>query len=193
MIWLLASLLALSYLKIINFWRNLRITPFRYLLPSSDQARLKNSLLKFLLFHLPRNALYWLDAQPAGLKLNTELSRFYANTFMSVIDTWECGYLILPVVFSSCLIPFFHSHSATHNACSYNYSGNAILVWRTHALTLRPFRPAITPPHSTSPISIWACMWSILGRRRKAWWRFTLGCIPRYMSLSSSSRDAALI
>lgn len=67
---------------------------------SFHRIRLKNSLFKLLLFHLPRNALYWLDAWPAGLKLNTELSRFYANTFISVIDTWECGYLILLVIFS---------------------------------------------------------------------------------------------
>ena len=24
-------------------------------------------------------------------------------------------------------------------------------------------------------------MWGILGRRRKAWWWFTLGCVPRYI------------
>ena len=122
--------------------------------PSFCRARLKNILFKLLLFHLPRNALYWLDAWPAGLKLNTELSRFYANTFISVIDTWECGYLILLVVFSSCLIPFYRSHSATHNGCSYNYPRNAILVWRTHALALPLLRHVITPPHSASPISI---------------------------------------
>ena len=121
--------------------------------PPFHRPQLIVSLFKLLFFHLPRNALYWLDAWPAGLKLNTELSRFYANTFISVIDTWECGYLILPLVYS-CLISFYQSHSATHNACSYNYPRNAILVWRTHALALPPLRLVITPPHSTSPISI---------------------------------------
>ena len=121
--------------------------------PLFHRARLKNSLIKLLLFYLPRNALYWLDAWPAGLKLNTELSRFYANTFISVIDTWECGYLILPVFFS-CLIPLYHSHSATHNACSYNYLRNAILVWRNHALALPPLRLVIIAPNSPSPTSI---------------------------------------
>jgi hypothetical protein len=121
--------------------------------PSFYRARLKNSFFKLLLFHLPRNALYWLDAWPAGLKLNTEMSRFYANTFISVIDTWECGYLILPVVFS-CLIPFYHSHSATHYACSYNCPRNAIFVWWTHALALPPLRLVVTAPHSASQISV---------------------------------------
>ena len=42
------------------------------------------------LFHTPREVLYWLDAWPAGLKLNAQLSRFYVNTLVGVIDTWEC-------------------------------------------------------------------------------------------------------
>jgi phosphatidylinositol N-acetylglucosaminyltransferase subunit Q len=66
--------------------------PFPFISPNSAKNGFKS-----LLFHLPRNALYWLDAWPAGLKLNTELSRFYAKTFIGVIDTWECEYLILPV------------------------------------------------------------------------------------------------
>ena len=45
---------------------------------------------KTYLFHFPRTALYWLDAWPAGLKLNAELSRFYANTLIGLIDTWYC-------------------------------------------------------------------------------------------------------
>ena len=55
--------------------------------PSFHLHWLIDSLYKVLLFHLPRNSLYWLDTEgwPAGL----ELSRFYANTFISVIDTWE--------------------------------------------------------------------------------------------------------
>jgi phosphatidylinositol glycan class Q protein len=42
------------------------------------------------LFHIPREVLYWLDAWPAGLKLNAQLSRFYVNTLVGIIDTWEC-------------------------------------------------------------------------------------------------------
>ena len=74
--------------------------------PLISPGSTKKSSLKFLLFHLPRSALYWLDAWPVGLKLNTELSRFYASTFISVIDTWECRYLILPVVFNVMSHPF---------------------------------------------------------------------------------------
>ncbi|KAF5359237.1 hypothetical protein D9756_003157 [Leucocoprinus leucothites] len=33
----------------------------------------------------------WLDSWPAGLKLNTELSRFYARTLMGSIRLWERG------------------------------------------------------------------------------------------------------
>lgn len=63
-----------------------------------------NGPFKSLLFHFPRNTLYWLDAWPAGLKLNTELSRFYATTFVGVINTWECEYPI------TCIFPIM-SHS----------------------------------------------------------------------------------
>lgn len=83
---------------------------------------------------------------------------------------------------SLCLIPT-HSHSATHNSYSHNYPRKAILLWWTHAVALSPLRLVVTPPHCPSPTSIWACMWSLLGRRRKAWWWLTLGCIPRYIVL----------
>ncbi|KAF8882272.1 N-acetylglucosaminyl transferase component-domain-containing protein [Infundibulicybe gibba] len=33
-------------------------------------------------------ALGWLDSWPAGLKLNTELSRFYSHTFIDLIEIW---------------------------------------------------------------------------------------------------------
>ncbi|KAF8804191.1 Gpi1-domain-containing protein [Phlegmacium glaucopus] len=59
-------------------------------------TELANHTIQSLLFHLPRNTLYWLDAWPAGLKLNTELSRFYANTFIGIIDTWES--LLPPII-----------------------------------------------------------------------------------------------
>ena len=41
---------------------------------------------------LVRDALVWLDHWPAGLKLNTELSRFLCLCFMSLTDIWggEC-------------------------------------------------------------------------------------------------------
>lgn len=36
-----------------------------------------------------RTALLWLDNWPAGLKLNTELSRFLYLIFNALLDTWE--------------------------------------------------------------------------------------------------------
>ncbi|PPQ93041.1 hypothetical protein CVT25_011911 [Psilocybe cyanescens] len=48
-----------------------------------------NQMVQTLLFQLPRAALFWLDAWPAGLKLNTQLSRFYVTTLLGVIDTWN--------------------------------------------------------------------------------------------------------
>jgi phosphatidylinositol glycan class Q protein len=33
-------------------------------------------------------ALGWLDSWPAGLKLNTELSRFYSHSFIDLIIIW---------------------------------------------------------------------------------------------------------
>ncbi|KIM44359.1 hypothetical protein M413DRAFT_443354 [Hebeloma cylindrosporum] len=48
-----------------------------------------NQAIQSFLFRMPREVLYWLDAWPAGLKLNAQLSRFYVNTLVGVIDTWE--------------------------------------------------------------------------------------------------------
>lgn len=68
---------------------------------------------KTYLFHFPRTALYWLDAWPAGLKLNAELSRFYANTLIGLIDTWYCEHLSkrplssIFLTFTSCLTSTF--------------------------------------------------------------------------------------
>ena len=45
-------------------------------------------ILKWLTVTLVRNALVWLDNWPAGLKLNTELSRFLCLCFMSFTDIW---------------------------------------------------------------------------------------------------------
>ncbi|KAJ3797907.1 N-acetylglucosaminyl transferase component-domain-containing protein [Lentinula aff. detonsa] len=43
----------------------------------------ENSLISW-----PQRALCWLDSWPAGLKLNTELSRFYSGTFVDFVDIW---------------------------------------------------------------------------------------------------------
>ncbi|KAJ3994558.1 N-acetylglucosaminyl transferase component-domain-containing protein [Lentinula boryana] len=43
----------------------------------------ENSLISW-----PQRALCWLDSWPAGLKLNTELSRFYSGTFVDLVDIW---------------------------------------------------------------------------------------------------------
>jgi phosphatidylinositol glycan class Q protein len=37
-------------------------------------------------------ALVWLDSWPAGLKLNTELSRFYSHTFIGLVIIWGGTY-----------------------------------------------------------------------------------------------------
>lgn len=48
-----------------------------------------------VLVHAVRNALVWLDNWPAGLKLNTELSRFYCHTFVGLIGIWSSKLLII--------------------------------------------------------------------------------------------------
>ncbi|KAF9039348.1 N-acetylglucosaminyl transferase component-domain-containing protein [Panaeolus papilionaceus] len=58
-------------------------------------ARIGNEYIQSLLFHVPRQTLFWLDAWPAGLKLNTQLSGFYVNMFVGIIDTWDS---ILPPI-----------------------------------------------------------------------------------------------
>lgn len=35
-----------------------------------------------------RSVLLWLDSWPAGLKLNTELSRFYSHGFIGLTAQW---------------------------------------------------------------------------------------------------------
>lgn len=42
--------------------------------------------------HKIRQILLWLDSWPAGLKLNTELSRFYSHSFMGLIALWNRGF-----------------------------------------------------------------------------------------------------
>ncbi|KAF8183644.1 N-acetylglucosaminyl transferase component-domain-containing protein [Pholiota molesta] len=58
-------------------------------------AAYANTAVQTWLFHLPREAIYWLDAWPAGLKLNAQLSSFYVYTFIGVIDTWD--YILPPL------------------------------------------------------------------------------------------------
>ncbi|KAG2149248.1 N-acetylglucosaminyl transferase component-domain-containing protein [Suillus clintonianus] len=55
--------------------------------------------------HEIRQILLWLDSWPAGLKLNTELSRFYSHSFMGLIALWNRIFRIviplLPMLFSA--------------------------------------------------------------------------------------------
>lgn len=55
-------------------------------------------LVQWLTVHLIRNALAWLDHWPAGLKLNTELSRFLCLCFMSLTDIWGSKFILCFVI-----------------------------------------------------------------------------------------------
>ncbi|KAG1883102.1 N-acetylglucosaminyl transferase component-domain-containing protein [Suillus subluteus] len=49
--------------------------------------------------HKLRQILLWLDSWPAGLKLNTELSRFYSHSFMGLIALWNRGFrTVIPLI-----------------------------------------------------------------------------------------------
>ncbi|KAG1804223.1 N-acetylglucosaminyl transferase component-domain-containing protein [Suillus subaureus] len=49
--------------------------------------------------HKIRQILLWLDSWPAGLKLNTELSRFYSHSFMGLIALWNRGFQsVIPLI-----------------------------------------------------------------------------------------------
>ncbi|KAF9239650.1 N-acetylglucosaminyl transferase component-domain-containing protein [Melanogaster broomeanus] len=50
-------------------------------------AMVADGLESTLAYRIQR-VLMWLDSWPAGLKLNTELSRFYSNGFMGLISQW---------------------------------------------------------------------------------------------------------
>ncbi|OJA11603.1 hypothetical protein AZE42_01964 [Rhizopogon vesiculosus] len=54
--------------------------------------------------HKLRQILLWLDSWPGGLKLNTELSRFYSHGFMGLIALWHRSFRtiihLLPMLFS---------------------------------------------------------------------------------------------
>lgn len=58
--------------------------------------------LESTLAHRVQRVLLWLDSWPAGLKLNTELSKFYANGFMGLIAQWtkllHYGLSFLPAI-----------------------------------------------------------------------------------------------
>ncbi|KAL1742986.1 N-acetylglucosaminyl transferase component-domain-containing protein, partial [Schizophyllum fasciatum] len=51
-------------------------------------AKLLNHSIQDLLVTRLTWVLHWLDSWPAGLKLNTELSRFYARSFSQIISVW---------------------------------------------------------------------------------------------------------
>ncbi|KAJ7031595.1 N-acetylglucosaminyl transferase component-domain-containing protein [Mycena alexandri] len=51
-------------------------------------ARWLNHLVEGYLVDWVRGALHWLDSWPAGLKLNTELSRFYSHAFSDLVGMW---------------------------------------------------------------------------------------------------------
>ncbi|KAJ7256790.1 N-acetylglucosaminyl transferase component-domain-containing protein [Mycena haematopus] len=55
-------------------------------------ARMLNHLVDVFLVERVQWVLHWLDSWPAGLKLNTELSRFYAHTFSGLVAMW--GYVL---------------------------------------------------------------------------------------------------
>lgn len=47
-----------------------------------------NSMIDNIFIRWIQWVLHWLDSWPAGLKLNTELSRFYSQTFIDLIAMW---------------------------------------------------------------------------------------------------------
>ncbi|KAJ7479897.1 N-acetylglucosaminyl transferase component-domain-containing protein [Mycena latifolia] len=51
-------------------------------------ARMLNHLIEVFLIDWVCWVLRWLDSWPAGLKLNTELSRFYSHTFSDLVALW---------------------------------------------------------------------------------------------------------
>ncbi|KAF7334402.1 N-acetylglucosaminyl-phosphatidylinositol biosynthetic protein gpi1 [Mycena venus] len=55
-------------------------------------ARMLNHLVKVFLVEWVQWVLHWLDSWPAGLKLNTELSRFYSHMFSDLVAMW--GYVL---------------------------------------------------------------------------------------------------
>ncbi|KAE9406889.1 Gpi1-domain-containing protein [Gymnopus androsaceus JB14] len=60
-------------------------------------ARLMRVLAQDVLISWLQWALRWLDSWPAGLKLNTELSRFYSGTFVDLVDVW--GSVLRHIIF----------------------------------------------------------------------------------------------
>ncbi|PBK61009.1 Gpi1-domain-containing protein [Armillaria solidipes] len=51
-------------------------------------ASMLNSMIDNIFIRWIQWVLHWLDSWPAGLKLNTELSRFYSQTFIDLIAMW---------------------------------------------------------------------------------------------------------
>ncbi|XP_006457169.1 hypothetical protein AGABI2DRAFT_123036 [Agaricus bisporus var. bisporus H97] len=64
---------------------------------SSRLAEVVNNLLRMYLVHNVIFTLHWLDSWPAGLKLNTELSRFYSHMFTGFMRLWLGGlFIVMP-------------------------------------------------------------------------------------------------
>ncbi|CAL1704111.1 unnamed protein product [Somion occarium] len=55
---------------------------------SETLSSLLHSKLEYSLIDLPQHALIWLNNWPAGLKLNTELSRFYCHSLLGIVAVW---------------------------------------------------------------------------------------------------------
>ncbi|THU85426.1 Gpi1-domain-containing protein [Dendrothele bispora CBS 962.96] len=65
-------------------------------------ANFLSTAVDYILIDWIQWVLRWLDSWPAGLKLNTELSRFYSHTFVDLVAMWGSvlhrGFTILPVI-----------------------------------------------------------------------------------------------
>ncbi|KAF5338829.1 hypothetical protein D9758_012080 [Tetrapyrgos nigripes] len=65
-------------------------------------ANFLSSAVESILINWIQWVLRWLDSWPAGLKLNTELSRFYSHTFVDLVEMWGSvlhrGFPYLPAV-----------------------------------------------------------------------------------------------
>ncbi|KAF6756555.1 phosphatidylinositol N-acetylglucosaminyltransferase subunit GPI1 [Ephemerocybe angulata] len=62
-------------------------------------------------------ALTWLDSWPAGLKLNTELSRFYSRAFISLVHYWG-GFLTRHVLDHTALLITFCGYASIFGGLS---------------------------------------------------------------------------
>jgi hypothetical protein len=128
-----------------------------------------------------QHVLIWLDSWPAGLKLNTELSRFYSHTFINLIEIWGRACLFLhrrthkplrsgflrttswePIIYAKHALYHRDSKLSWDDNNDINLFWHAVPVYRTYLRLLSYFDHCIPPTAQDSRFSLEFISWYVV-------------------------------